>query len=245
MAKSIEQIQREIVLNNSLIEQLSQFDANITRANPTDAFQEEGFANLPVTERMILAYATEFIKKVRENLEAVDRVDTGALNRDIQRGQLINQSGVYTLEIGYPKTSKAAGYYDYVNKGVKGFDSKLPNSKYRFRNAKPSMNGPMVLAIQKWMKRNGLISRRETEKSTFTSLQRKRKRIGELDSSRVGAYLVARKIKSAGLPKTGFFDNAVNEYFGTEFGAAMAKAVGADIRVGVKQVNSLINDKNK
>jgi len=90
-----------------------------------------------------------------------------------------------------------------------------------------------------------MLSRKETASTTKSGLQRKRKAISELDSSRQGAWLLARKIKSRGLPKTGYFDDAIDEYFGDTFGAAMAKAVGADIRVGVKQVNSLINDKNK
>ncbi len=243
MAKSTKQIQDEIAANEALIEQLSKLEANITRKNETDKFQEEGFAALPITERTILAYATEFIKKVRENLDALNKIDTGGLDRDIQKGELIKQSGTYTIEIGYPKTSKAAGYYDYVNKGVKGKDSQLPNSPYKFQTRTPSLKGPMVLAIQKWMKRNGILGRKQ--QYSVTALEKKRKSISELDSSRTGAWLIARKIKRQGLPKTGFFDNAVEQYFGTDFGASIAKSVGSDIRVSVRQVNSLINDKNK
>jgi hypothetical protein len=230
MAKSINQIQNEIAANEALLNELSKLE-------------EIGTDNLPATERTIVEYAVEFIKKVRENLDTLNKIDTGGLDRDIQKGELLNQSGVYTIEIGYPKTSKAAGYYDYVNKGVKGKDSQLPNSPYKFQTRTPSLKGPMVLAIQKWMKRNGIIGRKQ--KYSITALEKKRKSISELDSSRTGAWLIARKIKRQGLPKTGFFDNAIDEYFGDTFGAAMAKAVGADIRVGVKQVNSLINDKNK
>jgi hypothetical protein len=243
MAKSINQIQNEIAANEALIEQLSKLEARIERENPTDKFQEQGYANLPITEKTIIEYATEFIKKVRENLDALNKIDTGGLDRDIQQGELINKSGVYTIEIGYPKTSKAAGYYDYVNKGVKGKDSELPNSPYKFQTRTPSLNGPMVLAIQKWMKRNGILGRKQ--KYSITGLEKKRKAISELDSSRQGAWLIARKIKRQGLAKTGFFDNAIDQYFGDSFAAAMAKSVGSDIRVGVKQVNSLINDKNK
>jgi hypothetical protein len=232
MAKSTNQIQNEIAANEALIEELSKLE-------------EIGTNNLPATERTIIEYAVEFIKKVQENLKELNKIDTGTLVKDVAKGELINQSGVYTIEIGYPVSSKSAKYYDFVNKGVQGFISKSPNSPYKFRNAMPSSNGPMVLALQKWMKRNGMLSRKETASTTKSGLQRKRKAISELDSSRQGAWLLARKIKSRGLPKTGYFDDAIDEYFGDTFGAAMAKAVGADIRVGVKQVNSLINDKNK
>jgi len=232
MAKSINQIQNEIAANEALLNELSKLE-------------EIGTNNLPTTERTIIEYAVEFIKKVQENLKELNKIDTGSLVKDVAKGELINQSGVYSIEIGYPVSSKSAKYYDFVNKGVQGFISKSPNSPYKFRNAMPSSNGPMVLALQKWMKRNGMLSRKETASTTKSGLQRKRKAISELDSSRQGAWLLARKIKSRGLPKTGYFDDAIDEYFGDTFGAAMAKAVGADIRVGVKQVNSLINDKNK
>jgi hypothetical protein len=232
MAKSINQIQNEIAANEALLNELSKLE-------------EIGTNNLPATERTIIEYAVEFIKKVQENLKELNKIDTGSLVKDVAKGELINQSGVYSIEIGYPVSSKSAKYYDFVNKGVQGFISKSPNSPYKFRNAMPSSNGPMVLALQKWMKRNGMLSRKETASTTKSGLQRKRKAISELDSSRQGAWLLARKIKSRGLPKTGYFDDAIDEYFGDTFGAAMAKAVGADIRVGVKQVNSLINDKNK
>ena len=232
MAKSINQIQNEIAANEALLNELSKLE-------------EIGTNNLPATERTIIEYAVEFIKKVQENLKELNKIDTGSLVKDVAKGELINQSGVYSIEIGYPVSSKSAKYYDFVNKGVQGFISKSPNSPYKFRNAMPSSNGPMVLALQKWMKRNGMLSRKETASTTKSGLQRKRQSIAQLDSSRQGAWLLARKIKSRGLPKTGYFDDAIDEYFGDTFGAAMAKAVGADIRVGVKQVNSLINDKNK
>lgn len=232
MAKSANQIQNEFVNNERLFQELA-------------ILEEIGTQNLPVTERLIVAFAEEFIKKVIANLEALDKVDTGGLIKGVSKGELQNNAGTYSIEIGYPADSKAAKYYDFVNKGVKGFKTGTPDSPYKFSNATPSSSGPMVLALQKWMKRQGILSRKETKSTTISSLQRKRKSISELDSSRQGAWLMARKIKSRGLPKTGFFDNAIEEYFGEGFAEAIAKAVGADIRVGVKQVNSLINDKNK
>lgn len=232
MAKSLKQIQDAFADNDRLYQELA-------------TLEEIGTQNLPVTERLIVAFAEEFIKKVIENLQSLDKVDTGGLIKGVSKGELQNSAGTYTIEIGYPADSKQAEYYDFVNKGVKGFKSGSPNSPYKFRNASPSSTGPMVLALQKWMKRQGILSRKETKSTTISSLQRKRKAISELDSSRQGAWLMARKIKSRGLPKTGFFDNAIDLYFGDGFAEAIAKSIGADIRVGVKQVNNLINEKNK
>ena len=107
------------------------------------------------------------------------------------------------------------------------------------------MNGPMVTAIQKWVKRNSKLARREDQKYNLSGLQRKRKSVSELNTGRTTAYLIARKIKQRGLPKTGFFDNAIDEVFNQQFYDKMGKAIGADVRVYIKQATSLINNENK
>jgi hypothetical protein len=200
---------------------------------------------LPFVEKVILSYAAKFIIQVQKNLISADKTDTGRLEDDIQQGDLIKTGGSYLIDIGYPKTSEGAKYYDFVNKGVKGFKSGSPNSPYKFRSAYPSMNGPMVTAIQKWVKRNAKLARREDQKYNLTSLQRKRKSVSELNTGRTTAYLIARKIKQRGLPKTGFFDNAIDQVFNEQFYNKMAKAVGGDVRVYIKQAVTLINEENK
>jgi hypothetical protein len=200
---------------------------------------------LPFVEKVILSYAAKFIIQVQKNLQKANKVDTGRLEDDIQQGDLIKADGSYLIDIGYPKTSEGAKYYDFVNKGVKGFKSGQPNSPYRYRSASPSMNGPMVTAIQKWVKRNSKLARREDQKYNLSGLQRKRKSVSELNTGRTTAYLIARKIKQRGLPKTGFFDNAIDEVFNQQFYDKMGKAIGADVRVYIKQATSLINNENK
>lgn len=232
MAKSDKQIQQEFLDNPALPEQLSKLE-------------EIGTKNLPITERYIIAKATAFIRKVQENLKKLNKIDTGTLERDVSQGELINNAGTYSIEIGYDADSKAAEYFDYVNKGVKGFKSGVPRSPYSFKSAYPKMDGLMVVAIQKWVKRNALAERRETQKYNLSRLQKKRKAISELNTGRTTAYLIARKIKQKGLPRTGYFDDAIQEYFGYDFAKNIAKIIGVDIRVGVKQVNNLINEKNK
>jgi hypothetical protein len=200
---------------------------------------------LPFVEKVILSYAAKFIIQVQKNLIKANKTDTGRLETDIQDGSLIKEGGSYSIDVGYPASSEGARYYDFVNKGVKGFKSGTPNSPYRFRSAFPSLNGPMVTAIQKWVKRNGLAQRREDQKYNLSGLQKKRKSVSELNTGRTTAYLIARKIKQRGLPKTGFFDNAIDEVFNEQFYAKMAKAVGGDVRVYIKQATSLINEENK
>jgi hypothetical protein len=200
---------------------------------------------LPFVEQTIIGYAAQFIIQVQKNLISANKTDTGTLERDIQEGSLIKQGGSYSIDVGYPASSEGARYYDFVNKGVKGFKSGSPNSPYKFRSAYPSMNGPMVNAIQKWVKRNGLAQRKETQTKNLSALQKKRKSVSELNTGRTTAYLIARKIKQRGLPKTGFFDDAIDQVFNEQFYSKMAKAVGGDVRVYIKQAVTLINEENK
>jgi len=227
-------IDTEVVINDAII---------ASQAANKEDYQQLG--QLPFVERTIIRFASIFIKRVQDNLIKAKRVDTGTLSTDITEGELIKQGSSYSLDIGYPASSAGAKYYDFVNKGVKGFKSGQPNSPYRFRSAYPSMNGPMVNAIQKWVKRNALSSRREDQRFNLSGLQKKRKSVSQLNTGRTTAYLIARKIKQRGLPKTGFFDNAVDEVFNQQFYDKMGKAIGADLIVYIKQANTLINEENK
>ena len=214
----------------------------------SEASKKSDYASLgelPFVEKTMIAYAAKFIIQVQKNLQNANKVDTGRLETDIQEGSVIREGKTYSIDIGYPVGSEGAKYYDFVNKGVKGFKSGTPNSPYRFRSAYPSMNGPMVNAIQKWVKRNSLSQRTETQKYNTSSLQRKRKSVSELNTGRTTAYLIARKIKQRGLPRTGFFDDAIDQVFNEQFYNKMAQALGGDVRLYIKQAVTLINEENK
>ncbi len=230
---------------------MARFDTSIVITEPD--IQKEGesrqdYANigkLPFIEKMLIAYAARFIFAAQNNLKKDNKVDTGTLEKDLAQGDIVRQGSNYSIDIGYPEGSAGAKYYDFVNKGVKGFKSGTPNSPYRFRSAYPSINGPMVTAIQKWVKRNALSSRREDQRFNLSGLQKKRKSVAQLNTGRTTAYLIARKIKQRGLPKTGFFDDAIDEVFNQQFYDKMGQAIGADVRVYIKQATSLINNENK
>jgi len=227
-------VDTDVVINDAII---------ASQAANKEDYQKLG--QLPFVERTIIRFASIFIKRVQDNLKKANKVDTGTLSTDIAQGNLIKEGSSYSLDIGYPQSSDGARYYDFVNKGVKGFKSGQPNSPYSFKSAYPSMNGPMVTAIQKWVKRNALSSRREDQRFNLSGLQKKRKSVAQLNTGRTTAYLIARKIKQRGLPKTGFFDNAIDQVFNQAFYDKMSKAVGADVRVYIKQANTLINNENK
>ena len=104
MAKSISQLQNEIL---AFLDTLGEERGLFTEVK-----------DLQGLEKAIIEVASEFIKQVQENLNKAGKIDTGALATDITQSEWDGNS----LSIGYPVGSEAAKYYDYVNKGVKGFD---------------------------------------------------------------------------------------------------------------------------
>ena len=230
MAKSVKQLQSE-ALSDGLVDSLGADATNYLQAG-----------DAPVLEQLMVKAVGDFLLKVQENLKQLNKIDTGRLSESVRSGELENNSsGVYSILAGY-LDDKAAPYASYVNQGVRGFNSGQPaSSPFFFKSAWASQNGPMAVAIQKWMKRQGIAARREDQRTKMTSLQTKRKAISQLESSRSLATLIASRIKQRGLPKTDFFSSAVREYFGEDFVKAVGAAFFQDVRVYIRQANQLIN----
>jgi hypothetical protein len=200
----------------------------------------------PVTERLLIEVVGNFLLQVQENIIQANKIDTGRLSEELRQGDLLNSKGVYSIEAGYPLNSEAANYAPFVNQGVKGFLSGEPSdSPFSFKSARPKYDGVMVDAMLQWVKRNGISSRNEDQRTNLSRLQRKRQSVGNVDVQRQTAYQIASRIKQRGLPKTDFFTSAVRQYFGDEFVAAVGSAFLSDVRVYIKQANQLINSENK
>jgi hypothetical protein len=200
----------------------------------------------PLTERLLIEVLGNFLLQVEENIKEANKVDTGKLSEQLTSGELLNRKGVYSIEAGYPLNSEAASYAPFVNQGVKGFTSGEPSdSPFSFKSARPKYDGVMVDAMVQWVKRNGISSRNEDQRTDLTQLQTKRQSVGDVDVERQTAYKIATAIKRKGLPKTDFFTSAVRQYFGDEFVAAVGSAFLSDVRVYIKQANVLINKENK
>jgi hypothetical protein len=236
MAKSISQIQDELISDGTIS----------ALAKDLEGRGESGLISLDLIEAAIIQFAVAFIDKVKENLNQSGSVDTGKLSDGISKGELINKGGNFELQVGYDPDSEAAKYYDFVNKGVKGTDSGQPSdSPYQFRSRTPSANGPMVKAIMGWVKRQGISSRRETARTSVSATARKRKAVSDIAQTRSTAFLIARSIKRKGLKRTGFFDNAVDQYFGDLFYETMAQVAAANVEAVIMSRNMLINKENK
>lgn len=197
---------------------------------------------LPVTARLLVIAGAQFVQRVHDNLDAMGKVSTGTLSTDVISGDVKVGNNTVSISVGYPANSPGAKYYDFVNQGVKGIISGQPSeSPYSFR--KLSAPPVMVAAIRGWIDQNNIRSREETQKRDLSPLQTKRKGIQEATGGAIGnkndalAYAIARSIKRRGLPRTRFFDEAAEYAFGQQFLDDLAKAVGADIRIAIRQAN--------
>ena len=225
MAKSIKQIEAEVLAK------LESKGFGISATEFDEITELKG-----IEELMVLA-AANFILQVQENLNQAGKIDTGTLASDIEKGEITNAGGVYSIDVGYPKGSKASKYYDFVNKGVKGTRSGTPaDSPYSFRSDMP---GPsMTSAIAGWYRRHASYGRKETQKKNLSAVQRKRKKLSKMVDAnkrlRSLAFATAVNIKRRGLKKTGFFDKAIQSSFGPDFVKALAKITGKEIAINIK-----------
>ena len=203
--------------------------------------QKQDVNALPTVERFLAEYAAIFQENVAANLNKKNKVAKGNLIND--QAFTITKSGTTTtLDIGYPKDSTAADYYDYVNKGVKGADpaqSKTTTSPYSFKTKYPSKK--MATAILLWVRTNANLGRNEDQKHKLSGLQKKRKSFKQTvikaNDFKSLAYAISTGIKTRGMKETLYFDEALRDTF-AGFQDAMAVALGADIKLTIRQLTN-------
>lgn len=204
----------------------------------------EEVTNLPAAEQLIILSAANFILNVQDNLTKANKIDTGGLFDKIAQGDLIKTATGYSITLGYPKGSKAAKYYDFVNKGVQGFkdQTKAPNSPYKYKSEYPKWGGEFHKAILGWYRRHASFGRKETQTTNLSGLQKKRKKLIKMVDAEKNkkslAYATAISIKRKGLKTTGFFDKAIEQSFGKEFTNQLGKAIGRDIQLLISYGNN-------
>jgi len=190
-------------------------------------------------QKLLEDSGVNFVLKVQENLAQSGSIDTGALGEELVVNPVEITGDTFTLSIGYPTESQAAKYYDFVNKGVKGTRGG-PNSQYAFK--KETVGGPMQFAIAKWLRRNASAGRMEDQKKNLSAVQRKRKRLSKMvdQNKRLKslAYAVSVSIKRKGIKKTGYLDKAIKFSFGKEFNDAVAKVLGREVVINIRNGNN-------
>lgn len=201
---------------------------------------------LNAVEAIMSQAAVKFIELAKKRLSQRGKIDTGNLS-DIVVSQLTNKGGSYSITIGYNKSNPASKYYDFNDKGVKGiggFKGQLPrgfheptNSPYSFKNLR--LSSAFINSITKWYLRHKSYIRTEDQRENLSGLQSKRKTLGtiasETDKIRSLAIATAKNIKRKGISRTGFFSDNIELAFGDDFQANLAKALGKDVALNIKQ----------
>ncbi len=201
------------------------FDGQFTVINP---------AALPALERLLVISGLEFNKRVKENLEKSKRIATGKL-ADVEIPIVYQSGNGYVLEVGYELGSKQIGYFDYINKGVKGTQGGS-SSKYSFKTAYP--NRKMAAAIYSWLN----LSRKSIRAvaKPVTGLERKRTKVAKMltdaDNKKSLAYAISTNIKKKGIRGNAYFDKALRETFGQEFQQNIEAALNAELTITIKSI---------
>jgi len=192
-------------------------------------------------ELLLFKYAEEWNKEVKLNLTKSKAIASGGLY-DVSVPIVRQTPSGYVVEFGYPINSKAAKYYDYVNKGVKGTQNKKSNSGvYSFKSPYP--NRRMAASIYSWLN-SGRKSVRNVQQAT-TPLEKKRtklkKMLTEAENKRRLAYAISTKIKIDGLRATYYVDKAMKSVFNADFRAAVGDALDTEITIQIRAINGSSN----
>lgn len=228
------------------MQSISQAQASLGSDFDFGGIARGGELQLNEVETIMSQAALKFIQLAKKRLTQRGKIDTGNLS-DIVVSQLTKKGGSYSITIGYDKSNPASEYYDFNDKGVKGiggFKGKLPrgfkeptNSPYSFKNLR--LSSAFINSITRWYLRHKSYIRNEDQRENLSGLQRKRKTLGaianETEKLRGLAIATAKNIKRKGISRTGFFEDNIELAFGEDFQASLAKALGQDIALSIKQ----------
>ncbi len=186
--------------------------------------------DMPLALQLVADYVEAFERQVADELNRLDKVDTGSLASSIKFETTETKNGII-IEVF------VNDYYKFIDKGVKGIgrNNKNTTSPYKFRTLNPSQSH--VNAIRKWINRNG-IKARATDVKKYGAVGREKRQ----PQDKSLAYIIARSIKSKGLERTGFWTDSIEQTF-KDFDVKMSQALGIDIRVNLENMVKEIKKK--
>lgn len=186
--------------------------------------------DMPLALQLVAEYIEAFERQVADELNRLDKVDTGSLASSIRFETTETRNGII-IEVF------VNDYYKFIDSGVQGVgrNNKNTTSPYRFRTLNPSQSH--VSAIRKWIARNG-IKARATDVKKYGAVGRENRQ----PQDKSLAYIIARSIKSKGLIRTGFWTDSIQETF-KDFDVKMSQALGIDIRVNLENMVKEIKTK--
>lgn len=219
------------------MQSISKAQASLGKNFDVGGTAKTGAIELNSVEAVMLEGANQFMRLAIARINQRKKVDRGNLS-DIEVTAIKQEGTKYSLTIGYNRNNPASEYYDFQNKGVRGIKSRKPiSSPYSYRTL--SVSSKMVNALMQWYMRHKNYIRNEDQRKNLTPLQQKRKTLGNIVNQQAKlkqiATNTAKAIKKRGMPRIGFFDDNLDKAFGKDFQAKLAKALGQDIVLNIKQ----------
>lgn len=216
---------------------ISKAQASLGKDFTAGGISKTGDIELNSVESVMLQAADKFMKLAIARINQKGKVDKGNLS-DMQVSAIKQEGTKYTLTIGYDKSNPASEYYDFQNKGVKGIKSRQPaKTPYSYRTL--SVSSKMVNALMQWYMRHKNYIRNDDQRKGLSPLQQKRKTLGQAANPNKKlyqiAYNTAKAIKKRGMPRIGFFEDNLDKAFGKDFQEKLAKALGQDIILNIRQ----------
>jgi hypothetical protein len=183
--------------------------------------------DMPLALQLVAEYVEAFERQVADELNRLDKVDTGDLASSIKFETTETKNGIIIQVF-------VNDYYKFVDKGVRGAGANSINntSPYKFRKKMPPIE-----PIRKWIARNG-IRARATDVKKYGAVGRENRQ----PQDKSLAYIIARSIKSKGLERTGFWTDSIEQTF-KDFDVKMSQALGIDIRVNLENMVKEIKKK--
>lgn len=164
---------------------------------------EYGPIALGAIEDALLDLAVQFQQKAIAKLHAADRTASGELEDSIQPTEVSIFGKVYQISLNIND------YFRYVDLGVKGWQNeKAGNTPYQFKKGGIGPKSPMVIAIRKWLIREGLKGKGRENK---TGSRRDKKRNSIADTSTRAAIGISQGIRKKGLKGSRFWTETRNE----------------------------------
>lgn len=198
--------------------------------------EKGGGLDITAVEKVMLEGANKFLQLAQQRIRQRKKVDKGNL-ADIEVFDLEEKGGLYSITIGYPRSNPASEYYDYQNLGVRGIQSRSPNSKYSFKTLKVS--GKFVNAILAWYLRHKNYIKNEDQRTGLTGLQVKRKNIASVSDKQKKLRQIAKRtaenIKKRGIPRVGFLEDNKDKAFGKDFQDKLSIALGQSVALTIKK----------
>jgi hypothetical protein len=219
------------------MQSISQAQASLGKDFTAGGISKQAEVKLDGVQAVMLGAANEFMKLAIARINQTKKVDRGNLS-DMEVSSIKQEGNKYSLTIGYNKNNPASKYYDFQNQGVKGIKSKQPSSSpYSYRTL--SVSASMVNALMQWYMRHRNYIRNEDQRKNLSPLQQKRKTLGNITNQQAKlkqiATNTAKAIKKRGMPRVGFFEDNLDKAFGKDFQVKLAKALGQDIVLNIRQ----------